>query len=147
MPCVFLSRPSSVLPCSSRHAYPAQAFPLCMWHRSVNCAVGAILLFKSKSLFSSCIHCTCMCKVSLRASCKFSLRASSHTYTHTHIHTRTHAHEHEHVHTVCGSGHGWSAEALKPPKEPYLFQKEPLKRTLNKYIYIIYIYINIYVYV
>jgi len=27
MPCVFLSRPSSVLPCSSRHAYPAQAFP------------------------------------------------------------------------------------------------------------------------
>ena len=28
MPCVFLSRPSSVLPCSSRHAYPAQAFPL-----------------------------------------------------------------------------------------------------------------------
>ena len=27
MPCVFLSRPSSVLPYSSRHAYPAQAFP------------------------------------------------------------------------------------------------------------------------
>ena len=27
MPCVFLSRPSSVLPCSSRHAYPAQDFP------------------------------------------------------------------------------------------------------------------------
>ena len=28
MPCVFLSRPSSVLPCSSRHAYSAQAFPI-----------------------------------------------------------------------------------------------------------------------
>jgi len=28
MPCISLSRPSSVLPCSSRHAYPAQAFPL-----------------------------------------------------------------------------------------------------------------------
>ena len=27
MPFVFLSQPSSVLPCSSRHAYPAQAFP------------------------------------------------------------------------------------------------------------------------
>jgi len=27
MPYVFLSRPSSVLPCISRHAYAAQAFP------------------------------------------------------------------------------------------------------------------------
>jgi len=95
-----------------------KSIELCMWHRSMNCAVGAILLFKFESLFSSCIHCTYMCKVILRASCKFSLRASSHTYTHRHIHTRTHAHEHEHVHTVCGSGHGWSAKALKPPKEP-----------------------------
>ena len=51
MPCVFLSRPSSVLPCSSRHAYPAQPFPQSV-SKFLVCPRGPHLCFSDCSFFS-----------------------------------------------------------------------------------------------
>jgi len=48
MPCVFLSRPSSVLPCSSRHAYPAQAFPTLLITKAKYRNGKCIILTKKK---------------------------------------------------------------------------------------------------
>ena len=70
MPCVFLSRPSSVLPCSSRHAYSAQAFPenflisrMIKWKRPYTwyqSDMGWVLLYTHSRSFSTQIVVLCI---------------------------------------------------------------------------------------
>ena len=125
MPCVFLSRPSSVLPCSFRHAYPAQAFPSCMG-RTQNLLhmsdLRAYLLISCDGHFtpvSRVKNIICSTARSRKNKTRNDHRNGNrnrewlvdiyhfnYTFSHAHIEAHTHKHTHKHRHT---STHVWFA--------------------------------------